>query len=81
MIKRVVLFQTEDGKNHATEQEAKTHDLQNEALSLLQVLLRPAINTGRTDAILKLLVAEEVAVREILAGLHKRLPKQAKQAA
>ncbi len=76
-MKRVVMYQAEDGTNFGSETEAKQHEMKCVVMDELRQILAPAIVTGRPEAVVKLILEEEVGIRQILSGYHKKLPKKA----
>ena len=79
-IVRVSKYQTSDGKLFDDDVQARHHENTLEASKELEAILKPSINTGRLDAILKHLLYDEENVRAILLRYHKRLPKGVKAA-
>jgi len=79
-ISRVVqvVFKTEDGKEHKTEQAARLHNVEVDAFKALSAVIEETFNERREinrDLLVKLLLEEEEAVRAILLKLHQRKPK------
>ena len=72
-IKRVSKFQTSDNRLWNTEFEAKEHENLITAMTELTELL-VSIKTGKVEAILREMVLEQAAVRDILLRYNKRTP-------
>jgi hypothetical protein len=65
-IIEVKRWKTSDGKEHASKDDAKSHEAELTAIKDLTQLLETSIKTGRPESILKHLLVESEAVRNIL---------------
>jgi hypothetical protein len=75
MISRVTKFRTSDNQEFNTEAEAKKHELDAKTINELSKLLEGSIRTGRMEAVLKEILLEQSAVRNLLVGYNKKQPK------
>lgn len=78
-IKRVVVFETSDGKKHDGEIEARTHEVQIDAKFKLMRLLQVSFSTGRSESVVNQIILESEAIRKILADMKMKLPKKKKE--
>ena len=74
-IKRVSHFQCTDGKLFDREHDAKVHENKVTAIKELTELLEASIKTGRPDAVVRHIVEEATAIRDILLRYSKRTPR------
>lgn len=86
-MKIVQLFKTDDGKTFEKRDDARKHEVEQEALGKLRNLLKASINsqlvrTGNVDNVLINILTDAAAVSEILLSFRKKQPKdEAKKAA
>lgn len=78
-MKLVSVYQTDDGKNFATKDEAKTHEAECAAIKELGNILSASLRTGRPESIVREIILESVAVMAALTRHRKRLPRQKQQ--
>lgn len=75
-IKAIRVYQTSDGKNFNNQKEAKEHENVLESMEQLRYILRTSLSTGRSESVLKQILLEQTAIREVLVRYNKRKPKQ-----
>lgn len=69
------LYQTEDGSTFENRRDATIHELKTDAQNQLLKVLQVSVRTGRADAVVKQMVEEATAVREILLKMTSKMPK------
>lgn len=78
-FKKIVVFQTSDGKQHKDEESAKIHEVVLDAKTDLFEILQESFQTGRPDSILNQIIMECDTIRDILARMNRRLPRKKKE--
>lgn len=73
-MKRVTLFQTEDGKQFTDEHVARQHENVEKTVKLLAELLKISMRTGRPEAVIREMIEDSSGVSEVLASYRRRLP-------
>jgi hypothetical protein len=80
-MKVVSVYQTVDGKQFASKDDARRHEVEHETLEKLRKLLDASINSaycrqGNIDNVLRLILMESAEVRNILLSYSKKSPKE-----
>lgn len=83
-MKIVSMFQTADGKQFNSRDDAKKHEVEYEAIDKLRNLLTSSISSelvrrGNVDNVLRHIILESAEVRAILQTYNKKLPKLPKR--
>lgn len=74
-MKLVRVYETEDGQQFNDRKEATIHELKMGAEKKLLDLLKISVRTGRPESVVKEMVEEATAVREILLQMIVKMPK------
>ena len=80
-IKQVTVYRTEDGKEFSDRPLAELHEIKMQAFADLEEILRPAVTTGRVEAvILSMLGTDGVneSVRAVLSKYAQRTRRRKK---
>lgn len=75
----VRVYETQDGKQFDCRKEATIHELKLDAEKKLAEVLKISMKTCRPEAVVKEMIEEASAVREILLGMISRMPKKKAQ--
>ena len=68
-------FKTSDGKLYNNRAEAKAHETDVETFQQIDELLKVALQSGRRDSIINMIMFENEPLRKILASYAKKQPK------
>lgn len=74
-MRLVRVYETDDGKQFDSRKDATIHELQISAQKKLSDLLKVSLKTGRPESVIKEMVEEAPAVRDILLQMMIRMPK------
>lgn len=75
-MKKVIQYQASDNSLHNSEIACKQHEAKIAAVAALQKILQPTLSTMRPEAVLKHIVEEQAAIREILLSYNKKTPRK-----
>lgn len=76
-MKIVSMFETADGKQFSSRDEARKHEVEIETMKKLSVLLESSIRTGRPDSVLRHMMLESLEIMAILGSHRKKMPREA----
>lgn len=79
-MKKITLYKTEDGKTFESMKEAFAHERDVKAEQSIREILNDAIRTGRVESVIKQMLVENVALRNVLGKYHKNCQQSAKRA-
>jgi hypothetical protein len=77
-MKIVQKYSTEDGQLFDTAGEAREHEGNQKLIAKLWAILRTAVNSGRSEAVITSIVVNATLVRDALSDFIRKQPKKNK---
>ena len=78
-MQKVTRFVTADGSEFDSQDKAKMHELELATLEELKSICQSGYKTGDVQRMLRHILLENVAIRQVLTSYNKRIPKSLKE--
>jgi len=75
-MKVVQKYSTDDGQLFDSIEEARTHERKWKLTTKLTAILRPAVASGRSEAVITSMIVNAKQVRDALSDFLRRQPKE-----